>query len=132
VSIYAQGVRLGTPSGVEVDRFAAPSHRGERDNNGNYGSSIVPAQYASPSRQETIRVSVLLPCLNEEASIAEVVADFRAALPQATIFVYDNASTDRTAEVAREAGAIVRSVPERGKGNEPFRVTGVTLCELAW
>jgi glycosyltransferase involved in cell wall biosynthesis len=62
-------------------------------------------------------VAVLVPCLNEEAAIAKVVRDFRAALPNATVFVYDNGSTDRTVEVAKAAGAIVRSEPLRGKGN---------------
>jgi glycosyltransferase involved in cell wall biosynthesis len=62
-------------------------------------------------------VAVLIPCLNEEVAIGKVVADFRAVLPEATIYVYDNASTDRTAEVARSAGAVVRVEPVRGKGN---------------
>jgi cellulose synthase/poly-beta-1,6-N-acetylglucosamine synthase-like glycosyltransferase len=54
------------------------------------------------------RVAVLVPCFNEEATIAKVIADFRAALPEATIYVYDNNSTDRTVEIARAAGALVR------------------------
>ncbi len=62
-------------------------------------------------------VAVLLPCHNEEQAIAGVIAQFRAALPQASIYVYDNASTDRTAEVAAASGAIVRREPLRGKGN---------------
>lgn len=62
------------------------------------------------------RVAVVLPCHNEETAIAGVVAAFRAALPEAAVYVYDNASRDRTAAVAREAGAIVRSEPRRGKG----------------
>ena len=53
-------------------------------------------------------IAVILPCYNEEAAIAETVAGFRAALPAATIYVYDNNSRDRTAEIAREAGAVVR------------------------
>ncbi|MEQ9608625.1 MAG: glycosyltransferase, partial [Kiloniellaceae bacterium] len=57
------------------------------------------------------RIAVLLPCYNEEAAIPRVVADFRAALPQARIYVYDNASTDRTAEVAAAAGALVMREP---------------------
>ena len=60
---------------------------------------------------------MLVPCFNEESTIAKVVADFRAALPDAVIWVYDNASDDRTAEVARKAGASVRHEPARGKGN---------------
>jgi len=63
------------------------------------------------------QVAVLIPCLNEETAVGKVVADFRAALPHALIFVYDNGSVDRTALVAREAGAIVRREPLRGKGN---------------
>ena len=63
------------------------------------------------------RVAVLVPCFNEEAAIAKVVADFRAALPEAAIYVYDNNSTDRTAEVARAAGALVRREMHQGKGN---------------
>jgi len=63
------------------------------------------------------RVAVLLPCYNEEAAIGTTVAGFRAALPDADIYVYDNNSTDRTAEVARVAGAIVRSENMQGKGH---------------
>lgn len=62
-------------------------------------------------------VAVLLPCYNEEITIGKVVRDFRDALPQATIYVYDNNSTDRTAEIARAEGAIVRKEPRQGKGN---------------
>ena len=63
------------------------------------------------------RVAVLLPCYNEEAAIAQTIAGFRAALPGATIFVYDNNSRDRTIEVARGAGAVVRTERLQGKGN---------------
>jgi glycosyltransferase involved in cell wall biosynthesis len=63
------------------------------------------------------RVAVLLPCYNEEAAIGQTVAAFRAALPGAAIYVYDNNSRDRTIEVAREAGAVVRSERMQGKGN---------------
>jgi glycosyltransferase involved in cell wall biosynthesis len=62
-------------------------------------------------------IAVLVPCMNEEATIGAVVRDFRAALPTAAVYVYDNASTDRTFEVAREAGAFVRREPMPGKGN---------------
>jgi glycosyltransferase involved in cell wall biosynthesis len=64
-----------------------------------------------------LRVAVLVPCFNEEAAIGAVVADFRKALPQAQIFVYDNNSRDRTAEIARAAGAEVRSERRQGKGH---------------
>src|SRR3984893_3193437 len=63
------------------------------------------------------RIAVLVPCFNEEAAVANVVTDFRKALPSAKIFVYDNNSSDRTAAVAREAGASVRSERRQGKGH---------------
>jgi glycosyltransferase involved in cell wall biosynthesis len=63
------------------------------------------------------RIAVLVPCYNEEAAIGRVVRDFRAALPDADIYVYDNNSRDRTAAVAAEAGAVVRREPLQGKGN---------------
>ena len=62
-------------------------------------------------------IAVLIPCYNEEAAIATVVRDFRAQLPNARICVFDNNSSDRTAEVAREAGAEVWFEPRQGKGN---------------
>jgi glycosyltransferase involved in cell wall biosynthesis len=65
----------------------------------------------------SMRVAVLVPCFNEEAAVATVIADFRKALPSSDIFVYDNNSSDRTATVAREAGAIVRSERHQGKGH---------------
>jgi hypothetical protein len=63
------------------------------------------------------RVAVLIPCFNEQAAVTQVVADFRASLPEADIFVYDNNSTDRTATVAEDAGAQVRRVRRQGKGH---------------
>jgi glycosyltransferase involved in cell wall biosynthesis len=65
----------------------------------------------------SLRVAVLVPCFNEEAAVATVVAGFRKALPSAEIYVYDNNSSDRTAAVAREAGAEVRSERRQGKGH---------------
>ncbi len=62
-------------------------------------------------------IAVLAPCYNEATAIGKVVADFRAALPQARIYVYDNNSTDDTAGVAARAGAIVRNERQQGKGN---------------
>jgi glycosyltransferase involved in cell wall biosynthesis len=62
-------------------------------------------------------VAVLIPCLNEEKTIARVIQDFRRELPQASIHVFDNNSTDQTVAEATGAGAIVHSEPERGKGN---------------
>src|SRR5882724_12741351 len=74
---------------------------------------------SAPSAMTTaaLRVAVLVPCFNEEAAVGIVVADFRKALPAAEIFVYDNNSKDRTIEVARSAGAIVRSERRQGKGH---------------
>lgn len=65
---------------------------------------------------DQMSIAVVLPCCNEEAAIAQTVASFRAALPDAKIYVYDNNSRDRTIEVARAAGAIVRSERIQGKG----------------
>lgn len=62
-------------------------------------------------------VAVLIPCYNEASTIAKVVRGFRAVLPEAAIYVYDNNSTDDTARLAAEAGAIVRHEPRQGKGN---------------
>ncbi len=73
--------------------------------------SIAPIAGRQPS------IAVILPCYNEEAAIARTVADFRAALPTATIYVYDNNSSDRTAAVADAAGAIVRRERMQGKGH---------------
>ncbi|HEY0266023.1 MAG TPA: glycosyltransferase family 2 protein [Rhizomicrobium sp.] len=64
-----------------------------------------------------MKIAVLVPCYNEEAAIATVVRDFRAALPDAAVYVYDNNSKDRTAARAREAGAVVRTELRQGKGN---------------
>ena len=64
-----------------------------------------------------MNIAVLVPCYNEEAAIAKVVRDFRAALPGAVIYVYDNNSRDQTAARAREAGAVVRTEARQGKGN---------------
>jgi glycosyltransferase involved in cell wall biosynthesis len=62
-------------------------------------------------------IACVVPCHNEQATVGKVVADLRAALPHADIYVYDNNSTDRTVEVAREAGAIIRHERKKGKGN---------------
>jgi glycosyltransferase involved in cell wall biosynthesis len=66
---------------------------------------------------DSLRIAVILPCYNEEAAIAETVAGFQAALPSATIYVYDNNSRDRTVEIARLAGAVVRTERQQGKGH---------------
>ena len=64
-----------------------------------------------------MKVCLLIPCYNEERTIKKVVEDFREVLPEAAIYVYDNNSTDQTAELAKEAGAIVRHERRQGKGN---------------
>jgi len=64
-----------------------------------------------------LRIAVLVPCFNEATTIGDVVAGFRAALPEAVVYVYDNASTDDTARLATQAGAVVRHEPDPGKGN---------------
>lgn len=69
------------------------------------------------SYNEVLKIAVLIPCLNEESTIIKVVLDFKEVLPNADIFVYDNNSTDSTADVARESGANVRSELLKGKGN---------------
>ena len=77
----------------------------------------IPARAVEWQPRTGQRVAVLVPCFNEEATIGKVVADFRAVLPEATIYVYDNNSADRTGEVARSAGALVRRERHQGKGN---------------
>lgn len=80
-------------------------------------SSEVGMDMASPGALEHYHIAVLVPCYNEERSIGKVVADFRAALPHAAVYVYDNNSNDRTAEAAQRAGAIVRREQHQGKGH---------------
>ena len=65
----------------------------------------------------TEKIAVLLPAYNEEVTIQKVIKDFQKVLPEADIYVYDNNSKDKTNELAREAGAIVRFEPRQGKGN---------------
>jgi glycosyltransferase involved in cell wall biosynthesis len=89
-----------SPSGLSSDEAADHARRAGR---------IV--------SQSNMRIAVLLPCYNEEAAIGQTVAGFRAALPGAAIYVYDNNSSDRTREVAAAAGAIVRGERMQGKGH---------------
>src|SRR5262245_42137631 len=91
---------------------------------------VIPARVEAARPRSGQRVAVLIPCFNEEAAIAKVVADFRAALPEAAIYVYDNNSTDRTAEVAREAGATVRRETHQGKGNVVRRMFADVDAEI--
>jgi len=68
------------------------------------------------------RIAVTIPCYNEAITIAKVIADFKTALPDAEIYVFDNNSTDNTAQIARDAGAIVRSERRQGKGHVVRRI----------
>lgn len=63
------------------------------------------------------KIAVLIPCYNESKTIAKVVKDYKEALPEAVIYVYDNNSVDETDRIAKEAGAIVRYERRQGKGN---------------
>ena len=63
------------------------------------------------------KIAVLIPCYNEEKTIYKVVTDFKAVLPDSTIYVYDNNSSDKTSELAEKAGAVVRKEYKQGKGN---------------
>lgn len=72
------------------------------------------AQQADPAQT---RIAITIPCYNEAVTIAKVIADFRGALPNADIYVFDNNSSDNTAQIARDAGAIVRSESRQGKGH---------------
>ena len=71
----------------------------------------------SGEKTNLLRIAVLIPCYNEEVAITTVIHDFQSVLPDARIYVYDNNSEDKTAEIARAAGAIVRSEKRQGKGN---------------
>jgi glycosyltransferase involved in cell wall biosynthesis len=81
------------------------------------GITLLPQAATSTRIFPGQQIAVLVPCYNEEATIATVVADFRRALPDATVWVYDNNSSDRTAERARAAGAVTRREPRQGKGH---------------
>jgi glycosyltransferase involved in cell wall biosynthesis len=75
-------------------------------------------------------VAILIPCYNEEAAIATVVADFKAAVPDADVYVYDNNSNDRTAVIATKAGALVRHEPRQGKGHVVRRMFADVEADL--
>ena len=63
------------------------------------------------------KIAVLIPCYNEERTIGKVISDLKKIIPEAVIYVYDNNSSDHTAQIAREAGAVVRDERQQGKGN---------------
>src|SRR5438270_5027969 len=80
--------------------------------------------------QQQPRIAVLLPCYNEEAAIAATVAGFRAALPGAAIYVYDNNSADRTRQISAKAGAVVRTERQQGKGHVVRRMFAVVDADV--
>ncbi|UCD37524.1 MAG: glycosyltransferase family 2 protein, partial [Fidelibacterota bacterium] len=80
--------------------------------------------------RNAIQIAVLLPCYNEEPTIAKVVSDFKNALPDAAIYVFDNNSTDQSASLAREAGATVVHSPQPGKGNVVRHMFAVIDADL--
>jgi glycosyltransferase involved in cell wall biosynthesis len=89
-----------------------------------FGAAPLRAAATAPS------IAVLIPCYNEELTVATVVRNFRTALPEAAVYVYDNNSTDRTAEMAAAAGATVRSESYQGKGNVVRRMFGDIDAEI--
>jgi glycosyltransferase involved in cell wall biosynthesis len=103
-----------------------------RDPGQDYGSApaVRDGGGGKPLDQSRLRIAVLLPCYNEEAAIAQTVAGFRAALPDAVIYVYDNNSSDRTVEVARASGAIVRTERMQGKGHVVRRMFADTEADI--
>ena len=83
---------------------------------------------------DDVRIAVLISCYNEQMTIAKVVSDFRAAIPNTRIYVYDNNSTDQSVDRAQEAGAIVRSENLQGKGNvvrRMFAAMSLSLLKFA-
>jgi glycosyltransferase involved in cell wall biosynthesis len=80
-------------------------------------SGQYPFAAANSDRKQNQRIAVVIPCFNEAHSVAEVVSGFKSALPRATIYVFDNNSTDDTASIASVSGAVVRRETLQGKGN---------------
>ncbi len=110
-------------SGQEAS-VATVNHRSSRGSeamtghaNHGYTASVVDLSSFAKRQSREVSVAVLLPCKDEVQTITKVVRDFQTALPSASVYVYDNASTDGTADEAARAGALVRFVPEPGKGN---------------
>jgi glycosyltransferase involved in cell wall biosynthesis len=80
-------------------------------------AAATAAETAAAAETTRARIAVLVPCYNEERTVPDVIAGFRAALPTAEIYVYDNNSTDGTVQAARAAGAVVRTESHQGKGH---------------
>ena len=70
------------------------------------------------------QIAIMIPCYNESETVKKVVEDWKRELPEAVIYVYDNNSTDNTAKIAEEAGAVVRHEYNQGKGNVQAHVSG--------
>ena len=85
--------------------------------NNDFSGSTTGGQPCHLATRFRYRIAAIVPCHNEEVAVAKVVRDLRAAVPGITVYVYDNRSTDRTAERARAAGAVVCHEPLKGKGN---------------
>ncbi|MEA2897393.1 MAG: hypothetical protein QOJ84_3008 [Bradyrhizobium sp.] len=98
------------------DLKATPKLRGDLAGMAEALAQFAKTEYPQAGTAQP-RIAVLVPCFNEEAAVATVVADFRKSLPSAEIFVYDNNSSDRTKAIAVEAGAQVRSERRQGKGH---------------
>jgi glycosyltransferase involved in cell wall biosynthesis len=94
------------------------------------GADAAREQRMSGTLAAALRIAVLIPCYNEAAAIGKVVADFQTMLPSATVYVYDNNSSDRTAEVARAAGAVVRTESLQGKGNVVRRMFADVVADI--
>lgn len=117
-SVAAADATTATATAAAAEANAAATGAAEA-NAGATSAAAVDA--ATPEAAETAptakgHVAVLIPCYNEELTVGEVIDDFRQVLPGASIYVYDNNSSDRTAQVAREHGAQVRFEPRQGKG----------------
>lgn len=78
----------------------------------------------------SFNIAVIIPCYNEQKAIAKVINDFKTNIPTASIYVFDNNSTDSTAQVAEDAGATVHFVPLKGKGE--CRKTYVLRCRCGY
>jgi len=102
---------MGAMQAIPANQRADSGRIGAED------SGRADAHRVEPDPLARYRTAVLVPCYNEEIAIAKVVADFRAALPHAAIYVYDNNSRDRTVHMARAAGATVRGEQHQGKGH---------------
>jgi cellulose synthase/poly-beta-1,6-N-acetylglucosamine synthase-like glycosyltransferase len=104
---------IDSPAAIRQHRHAVAAERGMSSNELAAGSGLA-APSLSADRYDVV---ILVPCYNEESAIAKVVADFRTALPAATVYVYDNNSTDHTVEAAQQAGGVVRRESHQGKGH---------------